>query len=196
MPWPPLDEMAAPTASRRLLFDPLRPDDAADLLRVRNSNPGFVEATLGAPRRAFRLEEVVAYLREELTSERDPALVPAICHHWLLRRRGDEGVVGVAELAFVHPHDQIPWIALLEISADQQGRGLAREAAVHLEQLAAARGHRRIGLNVLTANPPALRFWQHLGYELQGQPRGSGQGQAWALHKQLPTGPESWPGTR
>lgn len=150
------------------------------------ATPGFVEATVGNGQRNYRLQEVVAYLREELTGTRDPALIPAVCNHWLLRDRDHERVVGIAEPAFVHPRDQIPWIALLEIAADQQGRGLAREAGVHLEQLAAGRGHRRIGLNVLTANAPALAFWQHLNYQVHGEPRGNGRGQAWALHKQLP----------
>lgn len=117
--------MTEATGSERLLFVPLRIEDAPEVLRVRNSNPGFVEATVGNGQRNYRLQEVVAYLREELTGARDPALIPAVCNHWLLRDRDDERVVGIAELAFVHPRDQIPWIALLEIAAGQQGRGLA-----------------------------------------------------------------------
>jgi RimJ/RimL family protein N-acetyltransferase len=176
---------AEATRSERLLFQPLRLEDAPALLRVHNSNPDFVEATLGPGRRAYLLDEVQDYLREELTASQDLSRVPAIRHHWLLRATCSDDLVGVAELGFVHPRDQIPWIALLELASWQQGKGLAREAAQHLENLVAVYGYQRIGLNVLTSNPRALGFWQRLGYQREESVRGAGLGRAWALSKEL-----------
>lgn len=112
---------AETTRSKRLLFQPLRLEDAPALLRVHNSNPDFVEATLGPGRRAYLLDEVEDYLREEMTSSQDLSRVPAIRHHWLLRAACSGDLVGVAELGFVHPRDKIPWIALLELASWQHG---------------------------------------------------------------------------
>jgi len=145
-----------PTGSKRLLFQPLCAQDAPALLRVQNSNPDFLEATLGPGRRAYALDEVEDWLRDELAEPQDPSQVPAVRHHWLLHAIDDGDMVGVAELGFVHPRDKIPWIALLELASWQHGKGLAREAAQHLEHLVAARGHQRAGLSVLTSNPGAL----------------------------------------
>jgi RimJ/RimL family protein N-acetyltransferase len=167
------------------LFQPLRLEDAPALLRVQNSNPDFVEATLGPGRRAYRLAEVEDYLREELTASQDLSRVPEIRYQWLMRATGSGDLVGVAELGFVHPRDKIPWIALLELASWHHGKGLAREAAQHLEDLVAVRGYRRVGLNVLTTNARALGFWQRLGYQREDGVRGAGQGQAWALSKEL-----------
>ncbi len=144
-----------------------------------------MEATLGPSRRAYRLAEVEDYLREQLTAPQDLSRLPEIRYQWLLRATGSGDMVGVAELGFVHPRDQIPWIALLELASWHHAKGLAREAAQHLEDLVALRGYRRVGLNVLTANARALGFWQRLGYQREDGVRGVGQGQAWALSKDL-----------
>jgi len=47
---------------------------------------------------------------------------------------------------------------LLELASWQHGKGLAREAAQHLENLVAVHGYQRIGLNVLTSNPVPWAF--------------------------------------
>ncbi len=183
----------APTKSERLLFQPLRLEDAAALLRVQNSNPDFVEATLGPGRRAYRLAEVEDYLREELTASQDPSRVPEIRYQWLMRATGSGDLVGVAELGFVHPRDKIPWIASLELAPWQHGKGLAHEAAQHLENLVPVHGYQHIELNVLTSNPRALGFWQRLACQREESVRGTGLGRAWALSKQLDVPPAREP---
>lgn len=86
------------------------------------------------------------------------------------------GAIGVAQTALIPPPDGA-WIALLLIRRACQARGFGAEAATLLEDYLFARpGIERIGLAVLTANAPALAFWERRGYRREGEAGRDAQG--------------------
>ncbi|WP_330311291.1 GNAT family N-acetyltransferase [Streptomyces sp. NBC_00523] len=82
-----------------------------------------------------------------------------------LRREG-ETVGHVWEAPFeMHPGMRIGYVFDVEVAEPYRGRGYGRALMLQAERIALAAGETRIGLHVVTANTPALRLYESLGYE-------------------------------
>jgi len=151
--------MRLPLTTPRLVLDELDDDDLTGILDVALSNPAFLathEGSGGEPGR-FDLDMLA---RDLAVADADPAR-----HVLVIRDRDDSTVLGWAETLDRHPRDDVPWIGLLELHADQQRRGLGREAAQAIADWYRSQGESRLRLGVDDGNERAAAFWGALGYE-------------------------------
>ncbi|MEU9092387.1 GNAT family N-acetyltransferase [Streptomyces sp. NPDC048428] len=65
----------------------------------------------------------------------------------------------------MHPGLVIGYVFDVEVDERFRGRGYGRALMLQAERLALAAGDARLGLHVVTANRPALRLYESLGYE-------------------------------
>jgi GNAT superfamily N-acetyltransferase len=150
--------MGLPLLTTRLVLDEPADGDLPGILAVALSNPAFLATHEGSAGEAGRFDEDM--LARDLTLARaDPLRQP-----FVLRGRADGQVVGWAETLDRHPRDEVPWIGLLELHADQQGKGLGREAAGALADWYRQRGESRLRIGVDDGNDGAAAFWRALGY--------------------------------
>ena len=63
--------------------------------------------------------------------------------------------------------DRVAHIFLLYVTPEHRRRGIGSALMRHAEGWAKARGDRQIGLQVFQTNQPALKLYQHLGYQTQ-----------------------------
>jgi GNAT superfamily N-acetyltransferase len=177
---PPSDDPARPfrlRTQRLLLLPLLGPDGLLDggdgedalldaVVSVVLSNPAFLaihegsDGVVGSYDRS-RLE------RDLGVAAMDPLRIPfAVLQPdattGVAARLG--GVVGWGEVLVEHPGDRVPWIGLLELHADAQGRGLGREAADALLGWAAALPAPALRLGVDDGNERAAAFWAACGF--------------------------------
>ncbi|MET9081203.1 GNAT family N-acetyltransferase [Streptomyces sp. NPDC004237] len=108
----------------------------------------------------IRPEQVAAALADELADEDVEVLLA----------RGAGRLVGVVITLARHPDpaDPDPWIGLLMVDAEAQGRGYGRRIAEGVEERFRAAGRDAVRLAVLEDNPKGLAFWSALGYEVIG----------------------------
>ncbi|MFJ4784305.1 GNAT family N-acetyltransferase [Streptomyces sp. NPDC088794] len=108
----------------------------------------------------IRPEQVAVALADELANPEAEVL--------LARSAGR--LVGVAITLDRHPDpaDPDPWIGLLLIDAEAQGKGYGRQLAGLVEDRFRAAGRTAVRLAVLDANPHGLAFRTALGYEVIG----------------------------
>lgn len=134
-------------------------DDVDGLLAVALSNPAFTGDHEGSDGEAGRFDRGMLE-RDLVVAWSDPARHPLV----LTTREQPDRVVGWAEVLDEHPRDGVPWIGLLEVHADEQRRGLGREAVGALLGWARSRGARALRLGVDEGNDVGLAFWQRLGF--------------------------------
>jgi GNAT superfamily N-acetyltransferase len=150
--------MRLPLSTAHLVLDEPDDDDLAGILDVALSNPDFLathEGSAGEPGRY----DADMLARDLALADADPAR-----HVLVIRARDDGAVVGWADTLDRHPRDDVPWIGLLELHADQQGRGLGREAAEALADWYRSQGASGLRLGVDDGNERAAAFWRALGY--------------------------------
>jgi len=90
-----------------------------------------------------------------------------------------EGVIGFANIAFVEK-DVNPLVQPISyarvgsvgVAERHRGRGVGRELMRHAEAWAAAKGAKRISLNVWAFNERAVRLYEELGYEVRSHTMG------------------------
>ena len=143
------------TATERLRFAEVTEDDLDDLFAIHAGNPEYAALTEGSQ------GEEGHYDRQML--ERDwylGTLQPD--RHQLIGRMGDGRAAVWLDLLDRNPNDGHPWIGLLMVDRELQGRGLGREAAGAAEELLA--GGPAVRAGVIPENEGALAFWQRLGY--------------------------------
>ncbi|MFJ5026611.1 GNAT family N-acetyltransferase [Streptomyces sp. NPDC088560] len=148
-----------------MLLEPLPPDRElpapllAELTGLFASNRAFHRISGDFPDPDdVRPDQVAAVLAEELATPGAEALTA--------RTAAGERLVGIAVTLARHPDpaDPDPWIGLLMVHADAQGRGHGRALATAVEERFRAQGRTAVRLAVLAANPRALAFWTALGY--------------------------------
>ncbi|XQY91755.1 GNAT family N-acetyltransferase [Metabacillus sp. HB246100] len=76
-----------------------------------------------------------------------------------------EKSIGVIDSLDLNPKDGYPWLGLLMLKKDEQGKGYAKKAYKQYEDRVKQSGQKAIRLAVLTQNDHAKAFWQSLGYE-------------------------------
>lgn len=74
------------------------------------------------------------------------------------------GFVWVARFE-MHPGQVVGYVFDVEVESRFRGRGYGRALMLQAERLVIEAGDTRLGLHVVTANTPALRLYESLGYE-------------------------------
>lgn len=64
----------------------------------------------------------------------------------------------------MHPGLPVGYVFDVEVQEGHRGRGYGRALMLQAERIALAAGETRIGLRVVTANTPAVRLYESLGY--------------------------------
>lgn len=77
---------------------------------------------------------------------------------------GAVGQIWVGRLE-MHPGLAAGYVFDVEVREGARGRGHGRALMLQAERIALAAGEERLGLHVVTANTPALRLYESLGYE-------------------------------
>lgn len=108
----------------------------------------------------IRPEQVAAALADELTNPDVDVL--------LARSAGRLVAVAITLAHHPDPADPDPWIGLLLVDAEQQGKGYGRQLAAHIEGRFRETGRDAVRLAALDNNPAALSFWTAIGYETIG----------------------------
>ncbi len=105
----------------RLLLIPVTAGDVPALFEVRMSNPERLLRTEGSMGQPGYYD--VAML------ERDIGVAYWDPNRRLLavRRRSDDGVIGLADMLVKHPDDGLPWLGAVEIVRSEQRRGYGTE---------------------------------------------------------------------
>ncbi|THA66609.1 GNAT family N-acetyltransferase [Streptomyces sp. A0958] len=65
----------------------------------------------------------------------------------------------------MHPGLRVGYVFDVEVHERFRGYGYGRALMLRAERIALAAGERKLGLHVVTANTPALRLYESLGYE-------------------------------
>ncbi|MCX5139049.1 MULTISPECIES: GNAT family N-acetyltransferase [unclassified Streptomyces] len=84
--------------------------------------------------------------------------------HLLVHEGERAGYVWVARFE-MHPGLTVGYVFDVEVDERFRGRGFGRALMLQAERLALAAGDVRLGLHVVTANTPAVRLYESLGYE-------------------------------
>lgn len=150
--------MHVPLETERLVLDEPDDDDLPGMLDVALSNPAFLathEGSGGQPG-AFDVDRLA---RDLAVARDDPQRHPLV-----IREREGGTVVGWADILDQHPRDEVPWIGLLELHANDQGRGYGREAAHAIAAWYREQGATRLRIGVDDGNEGAAAFWRRLGY--------------------------------
>ncbi|MCZ4514150.1 GNAT family N-acetyltransferase [Streptomyces sp. ActVer] len=108
----------------------------------------------------IRPEQVAAALADELTNPDVDVL--------LARSAGQLAAVAITLAHHPDPTDPDPWIGLLLVAAEEQGKGHGRQLAAHIEDRFREAGRDALRLAALDNNPGALAFWTTIGYEIIG----------------------------
>jgi GNAT superfamily N-acetyltransferase len=151
--------MQLPIETARLVIDDPADDDLPGILDVVLSNPAFLATHEGSG------GEPGAYDLDMLTRDLAVAEMEPLRHPLVIRDGATGAVVGWADLLDRHPRDEVPWIGLLELHADQHGKGLGREAADALADGYRRQGETRLRIGVDDGNDRAAAFWRALGYQ-------------------------------
>lgn len=76
-------------------------------------------------------------------------------------------------LAFIHvqprPADDTLWLNMLAVASEGRGQGIAHQLLAFCEQLAAERGFRKVALQCLIDNAPAIAFYEQAGFSRVGE---------------------------
>ncbi|WP_327712030.1 GNAT family N-acetyltransferase [Streptomyces sp. NBC_00464] len=83
--------------------------------------------------------------------------------HHLIHEDEKAGFLWVARYE-MHPGQVVGYVFDVEVDERFRGRGFGRALMLQAERLALAAGDTRLGLHVVTANTPALRLYESLGY--------------------------------
>ncbi|MDQ1027332.1 GNAT superfamily N-acetyltransferase [Streptomyces umbrinus] len=108
----------------------------------------------------IRPEQVATALADELTNPDVDVL--------LARSAGQLAAVAITLAHHPDPTDPDPWIGLLLVAAEEQGKGYGRQLATHIEDRFREAGRDAVRLAALDNNPGALAFWTTIGYETIG----------------------------
>jgi ribosomal protein S18 acetylase RimI-like enzyme len=87
---------------------------------------------------------------------------------YLLAAAGDGPAQGVAQVRYrwgIWWEAEDCWLEDLFVTSDARGQGLGRALTMVVLERAAARGCRRVELDVNTENPAALALYRSLGFE-------------------------------
>lgn len=143
-----------PASSRRLLYAPVTAGDFPALLDIYNSNPDYLEYAYG--QRSVSIDTVLQDHAE------NAALTDA--YSYGLRTASGHSLIGVAQFILQNPRDGHPWLGLLMIARQAQGRGYAKEFLDCLIHWYRENGYTSLHLGVLEKNQAVVPFYESCGF--------------------------------
>ncbi|GAA1069020.1 GNAT family N-acetyltransferase [Kitasatospora nipponensis] len=163
--------------NRKLAKELRQPPAPAPNLTVRPISAADFPQWLAATKAEYRAHLVLAGLTERQAHERCEAdhaqllaagpATPGVALRRLLAHGEPVGSLWLAlhdgRLADGRP---LAWVMTVEVDAHARGNGYGRELMLTAERECLAAGIRDLGLNVYTANEPALRLYASLGYRI------------------------------
>jgi ribosomal protein S18 acetylase RimI-like enzyme len=160
-----------------ILIRPLAEDDLPQLQALLENCSEFLEFQDEGP--------VLPSAAREQLDDVPPGAAPE--KRTLLGIFGDEicGLVGLVDLTLDYPDPQTAHLGLMMMDPGCRGRGAGSWAYEQVEELARAKGMRKIRLGVLSGNDGALRFWKRAGYAETGKTGSHGSKQYSVLEKQI-----------
>ncbi len=154
-------------------------DEASEFLPIFNSNPAYIEAFENLTGKSrYDSSDVEMYLWIETTRENS--------HCLSIRLRASGELIGIASLVVPHPREPYPWIGLLLIHKEYQGKGFGKEALAAIEEVLAAQGWPEVRLGALKGLPEDRRFWEQMGYAVYREALDVDKRACWLMHKPLP----------
>lgn len=141
-------------SSKRLHFSPVTPADFAELLAVYNSNPDYMEYAFG--KRAVTVQEIEADHLENLALEDSYSVA--------LRESANGNIIGIAQFILCNPRDKQPWLGLIMLHSDCQGKGYAKEFLDCLIDWYRENGYTSLHLAVLATNSKVVPFYEKYGF--------------------------------
>jgi GNAT superfamily N-acetyltransferase len=116
--------------TRGLVLTDVEPEDLADVLAVRLSNPDRLARTEG------RGGDSGAYDLSMLERDVTVALADPARHILVARTRAEPRVVGYADTLDEHSDDGCPWLGAIEIQADERRKSFGRQCIEAIAQRA------------------------------------------------------------
>lgn len=105
----------------RLVIDTVAEDDLDALVTARRSQPLHLARTEGTAGQVG-LYDASKLGRDLAVADMDPAR-----HLLAVRDRRDGQAIGLVDVLRVHPVDGVPWLGMVLVHADHEGRGVGRE---------------------------------------------------------------------
>jgi GNAT superfamily N-acetyltransferase len=78
--------------------------------------------------------------------------------------KSEDEYFGIIEFLMSNPHDRKPWLGLLVIHHELQGKGYGRKAIQIFEAMLKARGAAEVRLLVVADYKEAVSFWGKIGF--------------------------------
>jgi len=155
---------AFPQKSSTLTYRSTTSADVPQLVEVYNSNPFFMEVSEG--KSAVTSLEVARDLEENQAMPGSYSI--SVCEMQTDR------VIGILQFILKNPRDGHPWLGLLMIHQEKQGRGMAAECLHTLIAWYRENGFSSLHLGVLEKNERVVPFYEKHGfvrYELRATER-------------------------
>ena len=143
-----------PAQSLRLSYEPATPDDFPELLDVYNSNPDYMEWAYG--KRVVTLETV--------KQDHDDNLALDDSYSVSIRDADTRSLIGISQFILRNPRDGHPWLGLIMLHANSQGKGYATEFLDTLISWYAENGYSSLHLAVLEKNRKVMPFYEKYGF--------------------------------
>ncbi|CAM5793184.1 MULTISPECIES: GNAT family N-acetyltransferase [Brevibacillus] len=145
-----------PASSQHLLYFPVEESDFDELLSVYNSNPDYMEYAYG--KREVTVQTVESDHAENLAMEDSYSI--------LLRSRSTRDLVGIAQFILRNPRDGNPWLGLIMLHKDHQGKGYAQHFLDTLIAWYKENGYTSLHLGVLDKNRGVVPFYEKCGFRV------------------------------
>lgn len=143
-----------PAASHRLSYETVTPDDFPELLDLYNSNPDYMECAYG--KRVVTLDTVQ---RDDEDNRKFAGSYNLCIRHARTRR-----LIGIAQFILQNPRDGHPWLGLIMLHANSQGKGYAKEFLDTLIAWYQENGYSSLHLAVLEKNRKVVPFYEKYGF--------------------------------
>jgi GNAT superfamily N-acetyltransferase len=133
---------------RTIIFEEITDEKLTIVQEIVHSNKGYNLLENGRETRTT--EE----LKEEFLNSKTKSMLIKL----------DNSYIGVIDYLDENPKDGFPWLGLLMIHRDQQGKGYAKLAYAKYEGELIHTGKSAVRLGVLKGNVKAKQFWESVGF--------------------------------
>lgn len=127
-------------------------EQASIELEILNSDAWFNR--ISKDKEQFSMNDVLEEIQESLEIGAERFLI-----------QDGEHDVGVMDYLMLNPNDGYPWLGLMLIKKEFQGKGYGKLALQGYEERMREQGVRVVRLGVLMANEPGHRFWKKQGFK-------------------------------
>lgn len=145
-----------PDSSKRLLYAPVEEREFDELLALYNSNPDYMECAFGKR----------TVTREAVEMDHADNLAFDYAYSLTMRTHAHRELVGIAQFILRNPRDGHPWLGLIMLHKNHQGKGYAREFLDTLIGWYRENGYASLHLGVLAGNQAVVPFYESYGFRL------------------------------